>query len=95
MFLGIYRFKGNPDELLPAYDRLLNNVPREALHLHVCVQDQDGLWVYDCCPTREGFQSFAESDNFQNALKAAGLPAPQVTPMGDVHAAFLAGQRTL
>lgn len=74
---------------------MLDTVPREALHLHVCVQYRDGLWVYDCCPTREGLQSFAESENFQTAVKAAGLPVPQVTPMGDVHAAFLAGQRAL
>lgn len=95
MFLGNYRFEGKLEDLLDGYGRLLASVPKEALHLHVCVQDRGGLWVYDACPSREAFQSFANSENFRDALKAAGLPAPRVTLVGEVHAAFVSGQRTL
>jgi hypothetical protein len=93
MFLGTYRLKGNPAHLKPAYDKLLGMIPHANLHLHVCVPDDQGLWIYDACPTKEVFTAFSTSADFHNALKAAGLPEPRVTPVGEVHAAFVGGKR--
>lgn len=93
MFLGIYRFEGNPIQLRTAYERLLELIPHSNLLLHVCVPDENGLSLIDTCPSREGFLSFASSAELANALKSAGLPNPRVMPMGEVYAAFVKGNR--
>lgn len=93
MFLGIYRFEGEANELCEAYDRLLDNVPHSNLNLHACVVDAGGLTVFDTCPSEEAFMSFASGPEFKAALQASGLPIPHVTPMGEVHAAFVSGKR--
>jgi len=93
MFLGTYRFAGGADELRAAYGRLLASIPHDGLHLHVAVTDVGGLWIYDTCPTREAFESFAASPGLQAALAGAGLPEPVVTPVGEVHAAFVTGRQ--
>lgn len=92
MFLGTYRFEGNPDEIAQAYDRAFAALPRSGLTLHVCVKDDKGLWIYDTCPSKEAFVAFANSPELRGALTAAGLPAPVVTTVGQVHAAFVSGQ---
>jgi len=94
MFLGIYRLEGDTNQLRRGYERLLELVPHDGMQLHVCVTDPGGLWIYDTCPSREAFLSFAASPEFRNALKTAGLPEPKVTPIGEVQAAFVAGKRT-
>jgi hypothetical protein len=93
MFLGIYRFEGDATQLRQAYDRMIDQIPHAGLHLHVCVADPDGLSVYDACPSKEIFLSFAASPEFNGVMKASGLPPPRVTPMGEVHTAFIAGKR--
>lgn len=93
MFLGIYRFEGDTAQLRLAYDRMLELMPHSNLQLHVCVPGDNGLSVIDACPNKESFLSFTSSSEFAEALKAAGLPVPQVTPMGEVHAAFVDGNR--
>jgi len=95
MFFGIYRFEGKVDELTPKYEKMVASIPKESMHLHVCVRDAGGLTIYDTCPSREVFQSFSSSDFFHEALKSVGLPTPQVTPVGDVQAAILAGKRVM
>ena len=95
MFLGIYRFEGDVSELLPAYERLLESIPSDTLSLHVCVQDAGGLWVYDTCPSKDVFQSFASSAGFHDAVKAAGLPPPKVSLSGNVHSAIVSGKRVI
>jgi hypothetical protein len=93
MFLGIYRFAGDAALLRKAYDHLLDTLPHADLSLHLCVADENGLSVFDTCPSQEAFMSFASSPEFNGALKAAGLPPPQITLAGEVHAAFASGKR--
>jgi len=93
MFLGIYRFEGHPEQLQNAYDTMIGMIPANNLHLHVCVPDAHGLWIYDSCPTREVFQSFAESNDFRTLLRTVGLPEPRVMPIGDIHTAYVMGKR--
>lgn len=95
MFLGTYRFEGDPAQLKQAYDRMLALIPQENMSLHVCVLDDTGLWVYDTCPTREAFTEFSAGADLHNAFKAAGLPEPKVDPVGEVHVAFVGGKRTV
>jgi hypothetical protein len=89
MFLGTYDFDGDPAELLDAYARLTAVVPVRDADLHVCVVRDDGITIMDACPSREVFEGFAASPDFNGALAAAGLPTPRVTPLGTVQAAHM------
>jgi hypothetical protein len=91
MFLGSYRFDGDPSELLAGYDRLMASMEAHgaALMLHACVADDTGITVYDTCPSRDVFHGFSTSADFAGALEAAGLPSPVVSQLGDVHRAQL------
>jgi len=93
MFLGIYRFEGDVARLRESYDRMLEQIPHSGLHLHLCVSDSEGLLVYDTCPSKEIFLSFAASPEFKKVIASVGLPAPEVTPVGDIHAAYVAGHQ--
>jgi hypothetical protein len=89
MFLGAYRFAGDPAELLAGYDRLMAGFPPGAISVHVCVADENGMTVFDACPTREVFLEFSSGSNFAAAVAAAGLPVPSVQPLGEIHVARL------
>jgi hypothetical protein len=91
MFLGAYRFAGDPDELLAGYDRLIALLSEHGaqLLLQACISDDTGITVFDACPSREVFAGFSTSDDFAGAIAAAGLPAPTVTHLGEVHRAQL------
>ena len=52
MYLGAAHFDGDPGELLPAYYRLLERFGVETLDVHLCVTRDDGLTVFDACPSR-------------------------------------------
>ena len=93
MHLGVYRFEGEPGQLLAGYERLLAAFPADQLLFHVCVQRPGAIEVYDACPTREMFQAFAASAEFRGALQTAGLPRPSVTELGETRAAFVGGKR--
>jgi hypothetical protein len=87
MFLSAYHFDGEPTRLLGAYDRLRQGFPPGAIQLQLCVRTSGGLTVYDACPSREVFERFNQSGEFRGALVAAGLPAPRIEPLGEVHQA--------
>ncbi len=91
MYLGAYRFTGDPDALLAGYDRLMAAMADQgaSLLLHACVADGEGITVLDACPSREVFEGFSASAEFAGALAAAGLPSPVVDQLGEVHAARL------
>jgi len=93
MFLGVYRFAGEPAALLAAYERLLAGMPTREFKLHVCAHNPQGLEIYDTCPSREVFESFAASVEFRDALAGAGLGTPAVHPIGEVDSVFAAGER--
>jgi len=95
MFLGLYRFEGTPSALLSAYDKLSKMMPRENLHLQVCISDDSGISIYDACPTREIFEAFSSSPDLQAALHGAGLPQPEINRIGEVHSAFFEGQQKI
>lgn len=92
MFLGTYRFEGDPAKLKQGYDKMVALMPHDGLSLHLCVIDEGGLWVYDTCPSRDAFLAFSGGADLRNAFKAAGLPEPRVTPVGEVHAVFAEGK---
>jgi hypothetical protein len=90
VYIGIYRFDGEPDELLAAYDRLVAMVPLDGSAFHLCVPDEGGITIYDTCPSREAFEGFSTGAGFHAALRQAGLPEPRIEGR-PVHAAFANG----
>jgi hypothetical protein len=89
MFLGAYHFDGDTPVLLEGYDRLVAQFPPGVIELDVCFARDGGITVFDACPSRDAFTGFSQSAEFLAAVGAAGLPAPRVEPLGDVHAATL------
>lgn len=85
MFLGSYRFDGDPAVLLPAYDRFAASFPEGSLLWHACVTRPDGITVYDACPTQAVFAAFSTDPSIRGAMTAAGLPEPLVEQLGPVH----------
>jgi len=86
MHLGIYEFSGPPDELVPAYDRLMEAIPSGNVNWHLCAVREDGITIFDTCPSEAAFQSFSKDPAFHAAIASAGLPEPRITGLA-VHAA--------
>ena len=87
MYLGVYEIDGDPARLLPAYDRLMAGMPDDLVHLHACAVREDGITIYDACPTREAFEQFSAGDEFRSAAESAGLPWPDRITGLPLHAA--------
>ncbi len=75
MHLGIYEFTGNPKELLAGYDRLMTAIPQGNVSWHLCAVREDGITIYDTCPSEAVFESFSTNPGFHEAIANAGLPA--------------------
>jgi len=89
LYLGAMHFDGDPGELLPAYHRMLERFGIDTLDVHLCVVRDDGLTVFDACPGKAVHEEFTKSDTFRDAVAAAGLPAPRIDGLGDMHVAHL------
>jgi hypothetical protein len=89
VFLGAYHFDGDAEALLAGHDRLTAQFPPGSFDLHVCVATERGITAFDACPSGEVFRTFSQSPEFLSAVEAAGLPAPRVEALGDVHMAEL------
>ena len=89
LYLGVTHFDGDPDDLLAGYHRMLERFPPESLALHLCITRDGGLTVFDACPTKAIYEEFTGSEMFLGAIAAAGLPAPRIEAVGDVHVALL------
>jgi hypothetical protein len=89
LYLGAVHFDGDPGELLPAYHQVLDRFGIDTLDVHLCIVRDDGLTVFDACPTKAVYDEFTSSDAFLAALAAAGLPAPRIEGLGDIQIAHL------
>lgn len=76
MYLGIYEFDGDPVALLAAYDQVVAGIPEDEMDFHACAVRDDGITIYDACPTKEYFEGFSTSPDLQRAAEIAGLPWP-------------------
>ena len=92
MHASLWRFRGDPDELLASYEAMLSEIPSENMRLHLCVRADDGLIVVDTCPSREVFDDFA-SGTMRELSRRHGLPEPEQLEDHPVHAAFVNGGR--
>jgi hypothetical protein len=88
VFLGRYDFDGDPQQLLRAYDQLMTTEVVDSVGFQVCITRDGGISVFDTCPSDEVFRAFSSSPQTREAFRAAGLPEPTVTPLGQVHRAL-------
>lgn len=89
MHASIWRFAGDPDDLLRRYDALIADLPGAALQL--CLRAPDGIVIVDTCPSREFFEQFVAGEAFRALRARYGLPDPERLEDFPVHVAFVDG----
>jgi hypothetical protein len=92
MHASIWRFAGDPDDLLARYDAMVADVPDENMRLHLCLRATDGIILVDTCPTREVFEAFASDEGYRDLRRRHGLPEPESIEDFPVHVAFVDGR---
>ena len=85
MNLYEYAFRGDPQQLLAAWDRATADL-RDELFLHVATTRSDGLTVLDACPSEADFQGWINGDDWRRVKAAMGGDV-QVRPLGEVRTA--------
>jgi hypothetical protein len=93
MHASIWRFSGDPDRLVDAYEALTAELPADVMRLHLALRAPDGLLIVDTCPTRADFEAFANGPDFRAARARHGLPEPTTVEDHPVVAAFVDGAR--
>ena len=93
MHASIWKFAGDPDDLLRRYDVMAAEIPQSNMRLHLCLRAEQGILLVDTCPTREVFREFAAGATFRALLHRHGLPDPEELHDFPVHAAFVDGRQ--
>ena len=93
MHASIWRFTGDPDELLRRYDAMVAEIPAENMRLHLCLRADDGIVLVDTCPSKEVFDAFFAGEGFRALRERHGLPEPDLVQDFPVHASFVDGRR--
>ena len=90
--LVLFRWQGDPDELLAAYDKEFEHPsPREQPQRisHTCAPADDGVVIVDVWHSREDFQKMMDDPEFQKNLQAAGWPTkPKLVEVYEVHSSI-------
>jgi hypothetical protein len=93
MHASIWRFSGDPDELLRRYEAMLAEIPPANMRLHLCLRADDGIVLFDTCPSKEVFDDFFAGEGFRALRERHGLPDPTSVEDFPVHLAFVEGER--
>jgi hypothetical protein len=93
MHASIWRFKGDPDELLTSYEAMIGEIPASNVELQLCLRAPDGILLVDTCPSREVFEAFAASPDFAALRARHGLPEPESVEDHPVAVALVDGRR--
>jgi hypothetical protein len=86
--LVLFRWKGNPDELLAAYDRELQHpVAKQQRRRisHTCARADDGMVIVDLWESAEDLHAMMEDPDFQRNLIASGTPEPDSLHIHEIH----------
>ena len=87
--LVLFKWEGDPDEHLVAYDReIAHPVPREQPRRisHTCARGEDGIVIVDVWESVEDFYKMANDPVFQSPEAEGWQPQPQVLEMYEVYA---------
>jgi hypothetical protein len=90
---SIWKFAGDPDELVARYDAMVAEIPAANLTLHLCLRAEDGIILVDTCPSAEVFRAFVAGDAFAALRARHGLPEPESLDDHPVHRAFVDGRQ--
>lgn len=92
MHASIWRFKGDPDDLLRSYEAMVAEIPAQSMRLHLCMRAPDGIVVVDTCPSEDIYRGFV-AGAMAELSAAHGMPAPERLEDFPVHTAFVSGER--
>ena len=92
MHASIWRFQGDPDELLRGYESMLAEIPAANMRLHLCLRAEDGIVLVDTCPSKEVFDGFFAGEGFRSLRERHGLPEPISVEDYPVQRAFVEGR---
>jgi hypothetical protein len=90
---SIWRFSGDPDELLLRYEAMIAEIPAENMRLHLCLRADDGIVLVDTCPSKEVFDAFFAGAGFRSLRERHGLSEPTTLEDHPVHVAYVDGRR--
>ena len=92
MHASIWKFTGDPDELLARHDAMLAEVPTDGFVAYLCLRAPDGILLVDTCRSQEAFEAFMTSDWVSDLRRRHGLGEPTDVRDYPVHTAFVAGE---
>jgi hypothetical protein len=93
MHASIWKFRGDPEDLVRRYEAILTEIPIDPMRLHLCLRADDGIVLVDTCPSRQVFEEFSSGDSFRELRRRHGLPEPEQLDDFPVHVAILEGRR--
>ncbi|HEY3612610.1 MAG TPA: hypothetical protein VGK92_02845 [Gaiellales bacterium] len=91
MYASLWRFGGDPDDLLARYDALISEIGAAGMELHVCLRADDGILMLDACPSEAAFDALVASEAFRALRERHGLPEPDRVDGFAVHAVYAGG----
>jgi hypothetical protein len=86
--LVLFQWKGDPDELLTAYDRELQHpVAKQQRRRisHTCARADDGMVIVDLWESADDLQAMMEDPDFQRNLSDSGTPEPASPQIYEIH----------
>jgi hypothetical protein len=92
MHASLWKFSGDPDDLLARYDAMIAEIGAANMRLHICLRAEDGIVMLDTCPSKEVFEAFASGAAFRELRERHGMPEPARVDDYPVHLAYAGGQ---
>ncbi len=92
MHASLWKFRGDSDRLVDAYDAVVAEIPSTALRLQLCLRAPDGILLVDTCPTEERARAVVADPDFRELLARHGLPEPEPVTLFRVHRALVEGR---
>ena len=92
MHASIWKFTGDPDELLARHDAMLAEVPTDGFVAYLCLRAPDGILLVDTCASQQAFEAFVTSDWIADLRRRHGLGDPTEVRDYPVHTAVVAGE---
>jgi hypothetical protein len=92
--LALFQWHGDPEALIAAYDRELEDAPSVTLDqpsrtVHVFARGEDGAVVVDLWESEEDFRRMVDDPEFQRNVEASGWPSEPDVEILEVHATIL------
>lgn len=76
MHCSISTYVGDTADLVARYEALVAEVPAENMRFHACARTNNGIVIFDTCPSKEAYDSFWSSPDVLALLERHGLADP-------------------